>query len=304
MSKYRKKIKPQLNTNYKLFGWIGAWLDEIENRIDNIDGDGIVDTIENSVKNIWSKIYNLENKHDNEMKIESEVRKTNDDFLQSQINTLKDTTIPTINTRIDNLETKHDNEMKVESEVRKTNDDFLQSQINTIKDTTIPAIQNQIDEINNTTIPAINETITNNYNLTDEKLNKEIQDRIAGDNAINKRIDDIQFLKWLTRLEFGADLSQKMLLQDEDWVMYFPLPENYGYTRSYILALQLIIDTNTLYHGEIQLLNYGLKTNLVSHDSQDCLEVTYTASENKHGALDSTHNVVLEVLLTQWYYFV
>ncbi len=326
MSKFNKKrIKPQLNTNYKLFGWLGSWIEEIENRLDNINGDGVIDTIENSIKNIWSKIYNLENKHDNEMRVEAQVRKDNDDFLQNQINTLKDTTIPNINDKITNLETKHDNEMKAESQVRKDTDDFLQNQINTLKDTTIPNIdgkitnlenkhdnemkaenqvrkdtddflQNQINTIKDTSIP-------NLQNQIDEKLNKEIQDRIAGDNAINKRIDDIQFLKWLVRLEFGADdLEQKMLLQGENWVKYFELPENYQYTRCYIVSEFLIINTRQLYHGEIQLLDYGLKLNLVSYQDKNCLEVTYTASDNKHGHLSSTDTVVIDLLLTQWYY--
>lgn len=303
MSKFnRKRLKTQLNPNYKLFAWLGSWLEEIENRINNIAGDGVIDTIENSIKNIWSKIYNLENKHDNEMKAESQVRKDNDDFLQNQINTLKDTTIPNIDDKITNLENKHNNEMKAENQVRKDTDDFLQNQINTIKDTSIPNLQNQIDVLNNSTIPAINETITNNFNSTDEKLNKEIQDRIAGDNAINKRIDDIQFLKWLVRLEFGADLEQKMLLQGENWVKYFELPENYHYTRCYIVSEFLLINTQLLYHGEIQLLDYGLKLNLVSHQDKSCLEVTYTASDNKHGELSSTDTVIIDLLLTQWYY--
>lgn len=274
MSKFnRKRLKTQLNPNYKLFGWLGSWIEEIENRINNINGDGVIDTIENIIKNIWSKIYNLENKHDNEMSVESQVRKDNDDFLQNQINTIKDTSIPD-----------------------------LQNQINTIKDTSIPDLQNQIDVINNTTIPAINETITNNFNTTDERITKEIQDRIAGDNAINKRIDDIQFLKWLVRLEYGASLEQKMLLQSENWVKYFELPDNYFYTRCYIISEYLLINTQLLYCGELQLLDYGVRLNLVIHDSKSCLEVTYTATENKHGELSSTDTVVINVLLTQFYY--
>lgn len=244
MSKFnRKRLKTQLNPNYKLFSWLGSWLEEIENRLDNINGDGVIDTIENSIKNIWSKIYNLENKHDNEMKAESQVRKDNDAFLQNQINTIKDTTIP-----------------------------------------------------------SINETITNNFNSTDEKINKEIQDRIAGDNAINKRIDDIQFLKWLVRLEYGAELEQKMLLQSENWVKYFELPENYHYLRCYIISEFLIINTQEMYQGEVQLFEYGLKLNLVNYQDKNCLEVTYTASDNKRGELSSTDTVVIDILLTQWYY--
>lgn len=288
MSKFnRKRLKTQLNPNYKLFSWLGSWLEEIENRLDNINGDGVIDTIENSIKNIWSKIYNLENKHNNEMKVESQVRKDNDDFLQNQINTIKDTTIPTINDKITNLENKHNNEMKAENQVRKDNDAFLQNQINTIKDTTIPAI---------------NETITNNFNSTDEKINKEIQDRIAGDNAINKRIDDIQFLKWLVRLEYGAELEQKMLLQSENWVKYFELPENYHYLRCYIISEFFIINTQEMYQGEVQLFEYGLKLNLVNYQDKSCLEVTYNASDNKRGELSSTDTVVIDILLTQWYY--
>lgn len=218
MSKFnRKRLKTQLNPNYKLFAWLGSWIEEIENRINNISSDGVIDTIENSIKNIWSKISNLENKHDNEMKAESQVRKDNDDFLQN-------------------------------------------------------------------------------------KINKEIQDRIAGDNAINKRIDDIQFLKWLVRLEFGASLEQKMLLQSENWVKYFELPENYFYTRCYIISEYLLINTQLLYANELQLLDYGVRLNLVIHEDKSCLEVTYTASDNKHGELSSTDTVVINVLLTQFYY--
>lgn len=216
MSKFNKKrIKPQLNTNYKLFGWLGSWIEEIENRIDNISGDIVIDTIENSIKNIWSKIYNLENKHDSEMRIESQVRKENDDFLQNQIN-------------------------------------------------------------------------------------QEIQDRIAGDNAINKRIDDIQFLKWLVSLEFGSAVGQEMYLQSESWTKYFELPLNYGYSRSYILASKLIINVIELYNGEIQLLDYGIRTNLVAHDSKSCLEISYNPAQNIKG--QRQENIVIQILLTQFYY--
>lgn len=84
---YRKKIKPQLNTNYKLFGYIGSWLDDIESRLDNLSWDGLKDTLESTIAKIYKYINDINNSLKLSIQTEGETRKTNDDFLQNQINT-------------------------------------------------------------------------------------------------------------------------------------------------------------------------------------------------------------------------
>lgn len=85
-------FKAKLNTNYKGFKFFKKLIDDINKRIDNIkNDDNDYKTLEETVNNIFAMINNLSFKHNQEMKIESDTRKDNDTFLQTQINTEKTT---------------------------------------------------------------------------------------------------------------------------------------------------------------------------------------------------------------------
>lgn len=98
------KFKAKLNTNFKGFKYLQNLIDEIIKRIDNIkNDDGSIKDLENTVKSLFDRITNLENKHNNEMKTLSDVVESNDNFLQSQINQLfhaKDVLVNKINQEV------------------------------------------------------------------------------------------------------------------------------------------------------------------------------------------------------------
>lgn len=183
--------------------------------------------------------------------------------------------INTIQTKITNVENKFDNEINVLYQQLGDNIDFLQKQIN---------------------------TINSRLGTLETNLSTEIQNRINGDNAIHNRLNSIQFLKWLDRIEFGADLSQpQLVLGDNDFTVYYSFPEKYKYTNIWVLDVELNQNSQTIFHN---IAEFGVSWNLVGTDGDGnkgtFFQVSYKHENNQHRGSAEPIKYYIYMLYTQY----
>lgn len=193
--------------------------------------------------------------------------------------------IDDINKRIDNIK-NDDNDYKT-----------LEETVNNIF-----AMINNLTVKHNQEMKIESDTRKDNDTFLQNQINTEKQDRINGDNVINNRLDNIQFLCWLNREDFGEKITDdKMYLGNDDWVKVYNFDDSkYLYTNTYILSAKILLSTREVSY---RLEKYGISIDVINSNSEEnspCqLQITYNHNNNVMGD-NSGNNVIIHLLYTQF----
>ena len=303
----------QLGANYR---WDYDNLDliqQIEKDINSILEK--IENINNIITAIQNKITNMENKFDNEINVLYQQLGDNIDFLQKQINNINtrigvaEGDITTIKTNIENINNRitQINDLLTTTIQRVIN---LENNMNTAKND-IATIKENIQQIQSLLNVAREDIgvlktqvseLQSKVSTLETNLTTEIQNRIDGDNAINSRLNSIQFLKWLDRIEFGADLSQpQIVLGDEDFTVYYSFPEKYKYTNIWVIDVQLNQNSQTIFHN---ISEFGISWNVVGTDGNGntgtFFQISYKHENNQHRGNAEPLKYYIYMLYTQY----
>lgn len=294
----KSNFHAKLNTNYKGFRHIQGLLDEIYEELSNIDLD-VIDELKNEIENIKKTIGLIFNNIGDITSSITTIR-NNINTINSEISTLNQN-VTNINTDLSSL-TERVNQ--IQSLLTVARDDISKLKTDVSKNASdIVTINSDITSINhsitniNTEITTIKSNITNLQN----DLDNENNNRIAGDNAINNRLNSIQFLKWLKREDFGESIEDdSMFLGTEDWIKHYDFEDTkYLYTNTFILSSVILLSQ---YVQSCNLEDYGITLDIIPKSSENrsaVLEVRYNHNKNVMGNNNGS-SVAIYLLYTQY----
>lgn len=301
----KSNFHAKLNTNYKGFRHLQELLDEVYEELENIDLDAIED-LKIEIENIKIQIGSILNDIGD---ITSSIT-----TIRNSINTIN-SEISTLNQNVTNinadLSSLTERVNQIQSLLTVARDDISKLKTNVSKNASdIVTINSDITSINhsitniNTEITTIKSTISTLQN----DLATEINNRIDGDNAINQRLNSIQFLKWLKMEDFGESITdEQMYLGDTDWVNTYDFKsDKYLYLNTWIISATILLSMQI---ETFKLADYGISLDLVPKNSseeleslsnrQAMLQVTYNHSNNIIGN-NGGNSVIICILYTQY----
>ena len=300
----KSNFHAKLNTNYKGFRHLQELLDEIYEELANIDLD-VIDEIKQEIENIKKQIGLILNDIGDITSSITTIR-NNINTINSEISTLNQN-VTNINADLSSL-TERVNQ--IQSNLTVARNDIAQLKTDVSKNASdIATINSDITSINHS-ISNINTEITNiksNISTLQSDLDNETNNRIAGDNAINKRLNSIQFLKWLSREDFGETTEdEKMYLGDSDWVKTYAFEsDKYLYLNTWIVSATIVLSQES---ESFRLSEYGISLDIVpssetsegeGENRKAMLQVTYNHSNNILGN-NGGNNIVIYMLFTQF----
>ena len=257
MAKYNGKVK--LSVNFKPIVWLLENLNELIERINNINIDtGDIEDLENTLKTLYAYIKNVEEASKQSDKVLSDLINSNTTFLQNQINNIK--------TSISELETLVN--------TNKTDIESINEKINNINQS-LTNINNSISEINRK-INTINTNIANN--TTDIS---ELERRVTTNESdiSTNRTNIISNSNRITALEnFPFTKNLKLIGGEGGWEFNFTQnfdvtielndPSLGDLTGAYLIAYEFIdLGQNITYSPEY-LSKYGYFYYQLGYDSE------------------------------------
>ena len=246
MAKYNGKVK--LSVNFKPIAWLLENLNELIERINNIDIDaGEIEDLENTLKALYAYIKKVEKTSKQSDKIINENIKTNVTFLQHQINNIK--------TSISELETL--------TNTNKTDIESINEKINNINQS-LTNINNSISDINSK-INTINTNIANNttdiselesrVTTNESDISTNRTNIISNSNRITA-LENFPFTKNLTLIG-GTGGWEFNFTQNFDKTIELNAPSLGDLTGAYLIAYEFIdLGQNKCYSPEY-LNKYG-----------------------------------------------
>ena len=250
MAKYNGKVK--LSVNFKPIVWLLENLNELIERINNINIDtGDIEDLENTLKNLYAHIKNVEEASKQSDKVLSDLINSNTTFLQNQINNIK--------TSISELETLVN--------TNKTDIESINEKINNINQS-LTNINNSISDINGK-INTINTNIANNTTDISElesRVSTNESNIISNSNRITA-LENFPFTKNL-KLIGGEGRWKFNFTQNFDVTIELNDPSLGDLTGAYLIAYEFIdLGQNITYSPEY-LSKYGYFYYQLGYDSE------------------------------------
>ena len=239
MAKYNGKVK--LSVNFKPIVWLLENLNELIERINNINIDsGDIEDLENTLKTLYAYIKNVEEASKQSDKVLSDLINSNTTFLQNQINNIK--------TSISELETLVN--------TNKTDIESINEKINNINQS-LTNINNSISEINSK-INTINTNIANNTTDISE-LESRVSTNESNISSNSNRITALENLPFTKNLKLigGSGEWKFNFTQNFDVTIELNDPSLGDLMGAYLITYEFIdLGQNICYSPEY-LSKYG-----------------------------------------------
>ena len=250
MAKYNGKVK--LSVNFKPIVWLLENLNELIERINNINIDtGDIEDLENTLKNLYAHIKNVEEASKQSDKVLSDLINSNTTFLQNQINNIK--------TSISELETLVN--------TNKTDIESINEKINNINQS-LTNINNSISDINGK-INTINTNIANNTTDISElesRVSTNESNIISNSNRITA-LENFPFTKNL-KLIGGEGRWKFNFTQNFDVTIELNDPSLGDLTGAYLIAYEFIDLGQNIIYSPQYLSKYGYFYLQLGYDSE------------------------------------